>query len=152
MIGSQYIWSFLMTYIHRAQLVRINICIYVFLWRTIILLRAAPVILLACDSTSQSLEKIQRVPLRYIFGLPNDLVIHRIRNKAHPTFNLKKWNNHLSLENCYQTHSDRHFRKKYKKILESLTTYHGQSGQVGSRRKSAYLQSHPRVQTNLFHS
>ena len=45
--------------------------LYSFLIQTV-LLYAGPVLLLACISALQSLEIIQRVPLRYISGLPND--------------------------------------------------------------------------------
>jgi len=37
-----------------------------------VLLYAAPVLLLACNAALQNLEIAQRVPLRYILGLPNE--------------------------------------------------------------------------------
>jgi hypothetical protein len=37
-----------------------------------VILYAAPVLLLACNTALQNLERTQRVPLRYILGLPNE--------------------------------------------------------------------------------
>jgi len=37
-----------------------------------VILYAAPVILLTCDSALQSLERIQRISLRYMLGLTNE--------------------------------------------------------------------------------
>jgi len=45
-----------------------------------VMVYAAPVLLLACDSALQSLERTQIMPLRYILGLPNEassLLVYR---------------------------------------------------------------------------
>ena len=49
---------------------KMNMTLYESLTQYVILY-AAPVLLLACDSALHSLERIQRIPLRYILGVPN---------------------------------------------------------------------------------
>ena len=53
-----------------------------------VILYAAPV-LLACDSALQSLEIIQRIPLRYILELPNEaspILVYRESEITPPVF------------------------------------------------------------------